>query len=145
MQQNFEISLLDKIKTPIINKFYDLNRVKGRANKQDDVWVVRHNSDIIAACRVQNISGHLFLCTLFVTDKMRQKGIAKSLIRHLISSYKNTEYRDITTFPYTHLTGLYLSTGFNLYQTLPEPLAIMLNNYLNQGRKISAMRYFLNN
>jgi citrate lyase synthetase len=144
MEHCFKVSQLDKIKTPIINKFYDLNRVKGRANKQDDVWVVRHNSDIIAACRIQNISGHLFLSTLFVTDKMRHKGIARALISHLISYYKSTEHHEIITFAYSDLTSLYFSTGFTLCDTMPEPLAVMFNNYLKQGRKISAMRYAIN-
>jgi len=144
MEHCFKVSQLDKIKTPIINKFYDLNRVKGRANKQDDVWVVRNNSDIIAACRIQNISGHLFLSTLFVTDKMRHKGIARALINHLISYYKSTEHREVITFAYIHLTGLYLSTGFTSCHAMPKPLAIMFNNYLKQGRKISAMCHAIN-
>ena len=145
MKQDFNISLLDKIKTPIINKFYDLNRVKGRANKQDDVWVVRYNSYIVAACRIQYISGSLFLSTLFVIDNMRQKGIAKSIIYHLINYYQNTEYSFITTFAYTHLADLYASTGFTLSQVMPEPLAKMHRNYLKQGRNISTMHYSLHN
>lgn len=144
MEQNFKVSLLDKIKTPIINKFYDFNHVKGRANKQDDVWVVRNNNDIIAACRIQNISGELFLSTLYVMAEMRNKGIAKRLIIQIINHYQNTKYTSITTFPYAHLKGLYASAGFICCEHLPEHFYTMYNNYQKQGRKISAMRHSIN-
>jgi len=135
----FEIQLLDKIQTPIINKFYDTYRVKGRANKQDDVWVVRYNNEIIAACRIQNISGSLFLSTLFVVELMRGKGVAKALISHVVKHYQNTQFSNITTFAYTHLTGLYISIGFLAPEILTKELAKMYHNYQNQGRKISAL------
>jgi len=140
MDQNFEVSLLDKIKTPIINKFYDLNRVKGRANKQDDVWVVRYNNDIIAACRIQNISGALFLSTVFVIDKMRNKGIARDLINYVTHFYRSdTKQNEIITFAYSYLEKLYLSSGFICCNNMPIHLSQMYNNYQKQGRKITAM------
>ncbi|PAJ75807.1 hypothetical protein CJF42_02895 [Pseudoalteromonas sp. NBT06-2] len=141
MKSNFKISLLDKIKTPIINKFYDLNRVKGRAKKQDDVWVVHYQNEIIAACRIQNISGVLFLSTLFVIDKMRNKGIARDIIGYVTHFYKNMKKSEIITFAYSYLESFYVSVGFICCDDIPEHLAIMYRNYEKQGRKLTAMRY----
>ena len=41
------IKQLESIKTPLVNKFYTLHHVRGRANKQDQVWVAYDNNMII--------------------------------------------------------------------------------------------------
>ncbi|SFB83132.1 GNAT family N-acetyltransferase [Pseudoalteromonas denitrificans] len=135
----FEIELLVKIKTPLVNKFYDLNRVKGRANKQDDVWVVRNHSEIIAACRVQTIASHLFLSTLFVLPQMRNEGVARDLLLYLIEYYRNKSLLPIFTFAYSTLDSFYNSLGFNACQNLPIELKCMFESYQLQGRKIIPM------
>ena len=79
-----KVERLEQIATPLVNKFYQAHNVRGRANKQDAVWVVK-SPVIIAACRIQNRAGALFLSTLFVAEAYRGQGIAKQIILEVLS------------------------------------------------------------
>ncbi|WP_405630815.1 GNAT family N-acetyltransferase [Pseudoalteromonas sp. Ld20] len=129
----FRFECLDPVKTPLVNKFYDSNGARGRANKQDAVWVAYADFDIIAACRIQNRGDHLFLSTLLVTPSWRGKGIARQLLSQVIKS----QQQEVYTFAYQSLIDFYRSIGFNFVLTLPEPLATLFCFY--QQRKIVAM------
>lgn len=50
----YSVYVLDELKTPLVNKFYKKYNVRGRANKQDKLWVNYYNNEIVAACRLQN-------------------------------------------------------------------------------------------
>jgi len=130
------IERLEPIAIPLVNKFYQTHNARGRANKQDQVWVVR-DKQIIAACRVQNRSGALFLSTLFVEASYRSRGIAKQLILKALSEQAQPVY----TFAYCHLEKFYHSINFTGTQSLPEQLQSMFNAYQQQGRNILAMKY----
>ncbi len=135
------IELLPKIKTPLANKFFDLHSARGRANKQDDIWVVRHQSIIIAACRIQYLMGEhhsvLFLSTVMVSPEYRKKGIARKLLCFLLKSY----HHKIITFAYQDLTAFYLSVGFKLTDDLNKVMQQKFIHYCKQGRKLIPMEY----
>ena len=69
----YTVQKLDTLKIPLVNKFYALYSVRGRANKQDQVWVVYSEMQIVAACRIQNKHDFLFLSTVFVAPQHRAK------------------------------------------------------------------------
>ncbi|MCQ8878152.1 GNAT family N-acetyltransferase [Pseudoalteromonas shioyasakiensis] len=125
---------LDPIKTPLVNKFYDKHGARGRATKQDDVWVVYSAAEIIAACRIQNRDEHLFLSTLFVDSNWRAQGIAKRLLLALIAEQQKV----IFTFAYQSLIDFYRSIGFNFVLTLPPPISTLLKVY--QQRNVVALQ-----
>lgn len=131
-----KVERLEQIATPMVNKFYQAHKVRGRANKQDEVWVVKCPY-IVAACRVQNRAGALFLSTLFVVEQYRSQGIAKQIILEVLSQHT----QPIFTFAYTHLEAFYRSVKFTSADALPDELAGMLNAYRQQGRNIIAMKY----
>ncbi|MBB1467423.1 GNAT family N-acetyltransferase [Pseudoalteromonas sp. SG41-5] len=125
---------LEPITTPLVNKFYSQYKARGRATRQDQVWVVYHDLVIVAACRIQNRSDYLFLSTLLVAPAWRGQGLAKQLLIHTLSNQNSLVY----TFAYTHLADFYQSIGFNFVLTLPSPLDTLFTVY--QQRNIVAMQ-----
>ncbi|AQQ00236.1 GNAT family N-acetyltransferase [Pseudoalteromonas aliena] len=131
----YRVEVLDRIKTPLVNKFYDQYSVKGRANKQDQLWVVYYKAEIVAACRLQNKDDFLFLSTVFVAPEYRSKGLAKLLISTLLKRQNKTIY----TFAYKNLADLYHSIGFNQVLTYTLALQALFNIYTH--RNIVALKY----
>ncbi|MBB1408465.1 MAG: N-acetylglutamate synthase-like GNAT family acetyltransferase [Pseudoalteromonas rhizosphaerae] len=125
---------LEPIKTPLVNKFYDQYKARGRATRQDQVWVVYNDLVIVAACRIQNRSDYLFLSTLLVAPAWRGQGIAKKLLIHTLSNQNSLVY----TFAYNYLADFYQSIGFNFVLTLPPPLDTLFTVY--KQRNIVAMQ-----
>lgn len=131
----YTIECLDPIKTPLVNKFYNHHRVKGRANKQDQIWVTYFNWQIVAACRLQNKSEFLFLSTVYVAPAHRGKGVAKALLSTLLKTVNKQVY----TFSYKHLVDLYYFIGFNEVLTYTPALQVLFDVY--QHRNIVALEY----
>jgi len=131
----FRFCLLEPIKTPLVNKFYDKHKTRGRATKADQVWVAYKETEIIAACRVQNQAGLLFLSTLYVDEMWRGQKIASQLLATLIASQKGTVF----TFVYQNLIDFYLQNGFNYALTLPNSLQSLFEVYAH--RNVVAMHF----
>jgi N-acetylglutamate synthase-like GNAT family acetyltransferase len=119
---------------PLINKFYNQFSVRGRANKQDQCWVVRADK-IIAGCRVQHKEEALFLSTVFVDPAYRAQGVAKDLIATALASQHGRVY----TFAYRDLEPFYQKLGFERVSSLPECLLNSFTNYVKQKRDIVAL------
>ncbi|MBD1581172.1 GNAT family N-acetyltransferase [Pseudoalteromonas sp. S16_S37] len=128
-----QIVQLNAISTPLINKFYKQHRGRGRANKQDQNWVVK-DPEIIAACRIQDVEGELFLSSVLVAPEYRGKGIARALLAHVFVQQNSVIY----TFAYRHLSQFYRQMGF-CESTLPLQLQPYFNSYVAQKRDIVAM------
>ncbi|OHU88419.1 MULTISPECIES: GNAT family N-acetyltransferase [Pseudoalteromonas] len=127
------ISLLEPVATPLINKFYQQHKGRGRATKHDQNWVVKA-PDIIAACRVQDKEGELFLSSVLVAEDFRNQGVARALLTQVIAYQSNTLY----TFAYRHLCDFYQRLGFSNCN-LPLKLQPYFNSYVAQKRDIVAM------
>ncbi|WP_105213285.1 GNAT family N-acetyltransferase [Pseudoalteromonas sp. T1lg22] len=123
--------------TPLVNKFYDRVGARGRANKQDQLWVVRCDNDIVAAARVSVLEQQHFLCGVFVEADYRRQGLAATLIRQVCAELPGPIY----SFIYQHLRPFYEQLGFATVATLPEHLASRLQSYRNQGRDVLAYCY----
>jgi len=129
------VELLDGLKIPLVNKFYKKNNVRGRANKQDKVWVTYYNNEIVAACRLQDKTEFLFLSTVFVAVEHRGKGVAKQLLSTLLKSQDKV----INTFAYKNVVDLYYAIGFNHVLTYTHTLQVLFDAY--KHRKIVALEY----
>ncbi|WP_105169052.1 GNAT family N-acetyltransferase [Pseudoalteromonas sp. T1lg23B] len=128
-----QICLLDPLATPLVNKFYQHHKGRGRATKQDQNWVVKA-PDIVAACRVQNKDGELLLSSVLVAEGLRNRGVASALLTQVITAQNTTVY----TFAYRHLFEFYQRLGFSRC-TLPLKLQPYFNSYVAQKRDIVAM------
>ena len=131
----YTTQLLDKVKTPLVNKFYKLHGASGRANKQDQVWVIYLDEQIVAACRVQHKSNFLFLSTVYVAKEHRSKGLAKQLITDLLKH----QHMHVYTFAFKNIVDLYLSIGFNQVLTYTPEIHVLFDMY--KHRNIVALEY----
>lgn len=129
------VELLDEIKIPLVNKFYKKHNVRGRANKQDKVWVTYYNNEIVAACRLQDKTDFLFLSTVFVALEHRGKGVAKQLLSTLLKS----QDKKVNTFAYKNVVDLYCAIGFNQVLTYTLALQVLFDTY--KHRNIVALEY----
>lgn len=129
-----QVERLEAIATPLVNKFYQAHSVRGRANKQDQVWVVKAPT-LIAACRLQDRKSSLFLSTLYVEPQSRGQGVAKRLVLDALAAQQQTVF----TFPYRHLESFYQSLGFTQSHSLPCEIDTLFTAYRQQGRDIIAM------
>ena len=129
------VKLLDGLKVPLVNKFYKKHNVRGRANKQDKLWVTYYNNEIVAACRLQDKTEFLFLSTMFVALEHRGKGVAKQLLSTLLKS----QDKMINTFAYKNVVDLYCAIGFNQVLTYTLALQVLFDTY--KHRNIVALEY----
>ena len=129
-----QVERLEAIATPLVNKFYQAHSVRGRANKQDQVWVVKAPA-LIAACRLQDRKSSLFLSTLYVEPQSRGQGVAKRLVLDALAAQQQTVF----TFPYRNLEPFYQSLGFIQSHSLPCEIDTLFTAYRQQGRDIIAM------
>jgi predicted GNAT family acetyltransferase len=131
----YTVERLVEIKAPLVNKFYKKFSVKGRANKQDQLWVVYYKKEIVAACRLQNKIDFLFLSTVFVAPEHRAKGLAKYLLSMLLKHQNKMIY----TFAYKNVVELYRAIGFNQVLTYTFALQDLFDIYTH--RNIVALEY----
>ncbi|MBE0365391.1 hypothetical protein PULV_a2175 [Pseudoalteromonas ulvae UL12] len=132
-----EIVQLDALKTPLVNKFYDRCRAKGRAKKHDNVWVVYYRRQIIAACRIQSIDCEYFLSTVMVEPAYRGQGLARFFILNILSQLS----QPLVTFAYSHLRDFYSSLGFTEVDGLSTSLSSRFNQYQKQQSNLLAMSF----
>ena len=133
-----EVVQLDTLRIPLVNKFYDRCRAKGRAKKHDTVWVVYYRSHIIAACRIQLLEDKLFLSTVMVDPEYRGLGLARFFIQNVLSDLEHPLF----TFAYENLRHFYTSVGFVYVDSLPSSLSSRFKQYQKQQGNLIAM-YFV--
>ncbi|ASD66050.1 GNAT family N-acetyltransferase [Pseudoalteromonas piscicida] len=137
------VELLPAVMTPLVNKFYDAHKARGRAAKHDKVWVVKDSFEIIAACRLQPVDGYWLLVGVYVAPQHRKQGIAKKLIETVITQFRSLQPQQVIyTFAYCYLHDFYSALGFQSNsRELPPELASRLSSYLGQNRQLVAMYY----
>ena len=131
---DFEVIKLEPVMFPLVNKFYQAYNVRGRAKSHDKVWVVKVNSEIVAAAKITPKSDFDLLTGVFTAPDWRGNQFASKLVRHIIASQQETIY----TFAYNHLVAWYLNLGFVPHQPT-EDLASMFQAYCQQGRDICCL------
>lgn len=125
------------------NRF--LKRYKqSQAGKQDSMYLAKtaapSGNQIVGAVWLQNNPDHLWLRSLFIAPSLRQKGIAKQLVR---SCFDEMHQKPSYCFPWQELESFYEELNFATIspQELPKPLERRFQRYQKNGRKILAMRF----
>lgn len=121
-----------------MNKFYKLNKARGKASRDEQVWVSQ-TAEIVAACRVKNISSHLLLLGLMVTPQERGKGTGQALVQAVLTA----QSQDVYTFAYRKLIPWYEKLGFQLIaiEDAAHEISEKFIIYQKQGRDIALMRW----
>ncbi|MCP4323086.1 MAG: GNAT family N-acetyltransferase [Psychromonas sp.] len=111
---------LERVKIPLVNQFYKRVYKKGIAGKNEAVFIIKDNLQIICSARLKTIEAELLLTGVACDPLFQSQGYASSLIRQLLAKRDQSVY----CFPYAHLKAFYLRLGFVLISTEEVPEAI---------------------
>jgi len=136
---NSKFEHLEPIQLPLVNRFYKDCRYSAKANRSDEVYVLRHDGKIVAALRLSlKLEQHLFLRSMCVHPEYQRKGLGAALLKALGPVLAQ---QPVYCFPFTHLEGFYGNAGFE--RKSPESVASFIRDpwasYCRQGRDIIIM------
>jgi len=136
---NSKFEHLEPIQLPLVNRFYKDCRYSAKANRSDEVYVLRHDRKIVAALRLSlKLEQHLFLRSMCVHPEYQRNGLGAALLKALGPVLAQ---QPVYCFPFTHLEGFYGNAGFE--RKSPESVASFIRDpwasYCRQGRDIIIM------
>lgn len=111
---------LEKLKYPLVNQFYKRVYKKGIAGKNEAVFILRNELEIICSAKLKPIKECLLLTGVACDERYQHQGYAS----HLIKMILDTQQAPIFCFPYPHLKDFYLHLGFSLITTDKAPQVI---------------------
>jgi len=129
-------SELEKLKYPLVNQFYKRVYKKGIAGKNESVFVLRSEQEIICSAKLKSIDNHLVLTGVACDPFYQHQGYASQLIKQLLAQKQQPIY----CFPYAHLEHFYLCLGFVFLplEEAPEEIQIRFTRY-QQHRNLLLM------
>lgn len=132
---------ISKHQLPLVNQFYKQVYKKGRANKSEQIFVLK-KTKIYSAARIKKVQEASLLTGVACMPEWRGQGVASLLIRSLLRQQAAPLY----CFPYPHLQNFYLKLGFCLYdaEQLPTGLREKYQRY-NNRKALLCMIYTSNN
>jgi len=138
---NAEFEHLEPIQLPLVNRFYKQCRYSAKANRSDEVYVLRLQGQIVAALRLSSKpEQHLFLRSMCVHPEHRRKGLGAALLKALGPVLAA---QPVYCFPFSHLEVFYENAGFK--RQVPESVASFIHDpwasYCRQGRDIIIMTF----
>ncbi|NIB44434.1 GNAT family N-acetyltransferase [Pseudomaricurvus alkylphenolicus] len=131
--------LLDELQLPLVNKFYKRCRYSAKAGRGEKVYVLRDQSGIVAAVRLEpKPQGYYFLRSMCVDPALRRQGLGAQLLKALTPLLEQTR---CYCYPFDHLQAFYAEAGFEQVpsETMPDFIRDGLLRYRAQGRKILLM------
>lgn len=135
---NTHFSELEKLKYPLVNQFYKRVYKKGIAGKNEAVFILKNDQEIICSAKLKSIEDSLVLTGVACDPICQHQGYASQLVKQLLAKRKKTIY----CFPYTHLEDFYLRLGFVFLplKEAPEEIQVRFNRY-QQHRSLLLMIY----
>ncbi len=135
----YRFEQLTEVQLPLVNKFYKRARYSSKAGRGELVFVLKSQSGIVAAVRLQpKADGWYFLRAMCVDPQLRRQGVGALL---LVSMKAFLKIHRVYCFPFDHLESFYAQAGFHSEDMLAAP-AFMSEaglRYQQQGRKILLM------
>lgn len=99
---------LEKIKFPLVNQFYKRVYKKGVASKNEAVFILKAQQQIICSAKIKNVDQQQLLTGVACDPDYQHQGYASQLVSQLLKQQKQPIY----CFPYPHLAHFYLQLGF---------------------------------
>jgi len=133
------IHWLEPLKYPLVNKFYKAAKLNSKAKRNDKIAVAVYQSEIIAAGLLRQFADEKLLTGMGVATEFRKVGLGKKLLQFMREEFDSYTY----CFSLNHLDDWYIESGFEYFSAkeLPEALLRKWNAYVQQGRKISCLRF----
>ena len=124
---------------PLAKKFYKSARYPSNIGRKDEVYVIRHNNNIIATLKLVILDQYLVLRSMVVSPLYRRSGVGSFMLHHLAVQL---ETRECWCFPFDGLEKFYGSIGFKI--CLPDDSPNIIHQkylqYFSQGKKIFIMK-----
>jgi len=120
-----------------VNQFYRRQKHKGSASGDERVFVIEHDSQIIAAVRLVPYEGYYWLRSLYVEQTQQAKKLGSQLLAYLDQHITQPIY----CFPYLHLDHFYQQAGYQLIgeDKMPQSIFQLYTRYNRKGQGILAM------
>lgn len=135
---NTQFIALEKLKYPLVNQFYKRVYKKGIAGKNEAVFILRNNQEIICSAKLKSVDEQLLLTGVACDEKYQHQGYASLLINKLLQ----TKNQSVYCFPYPHLAAFYLRIGFTplLVEDAPASIQQRFTRY-QENRDLLLMIY----
>ena len=120
-----------------VNQFYRRQKHKGSASGDERVFVIEHDSQIIAAVRLVPYEGYYWLRSLYVEQTLQGNKLGSQLLAYVHTHITQPIY----CFPYLHLDHFYQQVGYQLINEdqMPHSILQLYTRYNRKGQGILAM------
>lgn len=126
---------VSELRLPLVNRFYAQCNYLVKCGRLDWVYSLSLGGNIIAAARLlPQPSSHFLLRNLCVAPELRNQGIARYLIRALLSELVSAN-KNCYCYALPHLQAFYLSLGFKHLTPEQVPPEIAEMHFRNCARK----------
>lgn len=124
---------------PLAKKFYKSARYPSNIGREDEVYVVRHQSTIVATLKLVKLDQYLILRSMVVAPLYRRTGVGLFMLHHLA---EKLETRKCWCFPFDGLEAFYGAIDFKtqLPENSPNIIRQKYQQYFSQGKKIFIMK-----
>ena len=120
LDSSYQLIALEKVKYPLVNQFYKRVYKKGIAGKNEAVFILKNERQIICSAKLKSIETSLLLTGVACDPDYQHQGYASQLVKQLLSKQQES----IFCFPYPHLEAFYQQLGFNHLPVDQAPEAI---------------------
>jgi len=129
---------LEKVKYPLVNQFYKRVYKKGIAGKNEAVFIIKNEQQIICSAKLKSIEDSLLLTGVACDAEHQHQGHASRLVKQLLEK----QQQPIFCFPYPHLETFYQRLGFIhlAVEDAPEAIQTRILRY-RQHRDLLLMVY----
>lgn len=124
---------IDELRLPLINRFYSECSYKVKCGRQDRVYSLSRNGQIIAAARLMLQPSRVYLLrNLCVLPELRNRGVASYFVKKILD---DLALQDCYCYALPHLKNFYLALGFHELTLAQVPNDIAEVHLRNQSRK----------
>ncbi len=122
-----------------LNRFYKRNGHRGKATTSHQSWWLIHNSDIVAALRLEPHPWGLLLRGMWVATELRGQGFGSQLLCALQPQLSKAP---CYCLPYTTQLDFYYRNGFiDARDSAPTALYQQHTHYLARGESLGLLRH----
>lgn len=136
----YQISPLDPLRFPLVNRFYKTYYPAGKPKKDEVIWTAQGKSGLCAAVRFKRFGENQLLTGMLVHPDLRGSGLSHELLQAVRNQVIE---KPCYCLAYRHLVSLYQQHGFEVIDAanLPGDVEDRFHSYCNSGKDLVSMAY----
>ena len=142
MKSSFQHTLINRLRFPLVKRFYQAYYPAGKANKADPIWVLEDDKQIRVCLRLKQFQQCQLLTGMVTHPDFRNLGLGQVLLNAL----QHDKSQPLLTkpcycFAFDHLESFYQKANFSRIaeQCLPEELKQRFRAYSQSGKCLVPM------